>query len=416
MANKSILVVGGGIAGITAAVEAAEVGYEVFLVEKNAYLGGKVSQINEYFPKLCPPNCGLEINFQRIKKNSNIRVITLAEVENISGQEGNFDVTVKINPRYTTEGCTGCGKCAEVCPVERANDFNFGLDKTKAAYLPQPFAFPMKYVIDSAVCLGASCGKCVEACEVKAVDLAMAAKTMNINVGAVIWATGWDSYDIAKLHNYGSGTVANAISNIMMERLAALTGPTNGKILRPSDGKEPKNIAFVQCAGSRDENHQKACSSVCCMATLKQITYVKKQYPDAKVTIYYMDIRAMGKHEDFYNKVQEYDITMIKGKPSEIKEDAESKDVIVLSENQITQEITELKYDMVVLATGMAPATAAAQIPAAAAYDVDGFVVNSSDAPGIYGAGCVAKPGDVASSVQGATAAVIKAIQSTVRG
>ncbi|RYD03789.1 hypothetical protein N752_17015 [Desulforamulus aquiferis] len=152
------------------------------------------------------------------------------------------------------------------------------------------------------------------------------------------------------------------------------------------------------------------------MATLKQITYVKKQYPDAKVTIYYMDIRAMGKHEDFYNKVQEYDITMIKGKPSEIKEDAESKDVIVLSENQITQEITELKYDMVVLATGMAPATAAAQIPAAAAYDVDGFVVNSSDAPGIYGAGCVAKPGDVASSVQGATAAVIKAIQSTVRG
>lgn len=414
MANKSILVVGGGISGITAAVEAAEVGYEVFLVEKNAYLGGKVSQINEYFPKLCPPNCGLEINFQRIKKNPKIRVITLAEVEKVDGQEGNFNVTVKVNPRYVAENCTGCGKCSEVCPVERANAFNFGLDKTKAIFLPQPFAFPMKYVIDNTACTGAACGKCAEVCEVKAVDLNMGAKTMNLNVGAVIWATGWDSYPVEKLANYGSGTVTNAITNIMMERLSALTGPTTGKIVRPSDGKEPKNVAFVQCAGSRDEQHQKTCSSVCCMATLKQIDYVKRQYPDAKVTIYYMDIRAMGKHEDFYNKIKEYDITMIKGKPSEIKED-ENKDVIVLAENQITQEITELKYDMVVLAIGMAPATATAQVPAAVAYDVDGYVLSGS-VPGIYAAGCTAKPGDVASSVQGATATVLKAIQSTVRG
>ena len=414
MANKSILVVGGGISGITAAVEAAEVGYEVFLVEKNAYLGGKVSQINEYFPKMCPPNCGLEINFQRIKKNPNIRVITMAEVEKVAGQEGNFEVTVKVNPRYVAENCTGCGKCAEVCPVERANPFNFGLDKTKAVFLPQPFAYPMKYVIDNTACTGAACGKCAEVCEFKAIDLNMGVKTINLNVGAVVYATGWDSYPVEKLANYGSGTVSNAITNIMMERLAALTGPTNGKIVRPSDGKAPQNIAFVQCAGSRDENHQKACSSVCCMATLKQIDYVKRQYPEAKVTIYYMDIRAMGKHEDFFNKIKEYDITMIKGKPSEIKED-DNKDVIVLAENQITQEITELKYDMVVLATGMTPATAVAQVPAAVAYDVDGFVLSGSQ-PGIYGAGCVAKPGDVASSVQSATAAVLKAIQSTVRG
>ncbi|MEG6616404.1 CoB--CoM heterodisulfide reductase iron-sulfur subunit A family protein [Peptococcaceae bacterium 1198_IL3148] len=413
MGNKSILVVGGGMSGITAAVEAAEAGCEVFLVEKNSYLGGKVSQINKYFPKMCPPNCGLEINFQRIKKNPKIRVLTLAEVESISGTEGNFDVNIKLNPRFVTDNCTGCNKCTEVCPAERANDFNFGLDKTKAIYLAQPFAFPMKYAIDVAACQGVSCGKCVEACEYSAIDLNMQPQTMTVNVGAIIWATGWNSYDVEKLSNYGGGRYANVVPNIVLERMAALTGPTAGKILRPSDQAEPKNIAFVQCAGSRDEHHLKTCSSVCCMATLKQINYVKEQYPDAKVTVYFMDIRAMGKHEDYYQQVMEQDIKWIKGKPSEIKENPDNQNLLVLSEDQFTQEINTLEYDMVVLATGMAPATADVKVPAEMNYDVDGFVLAG---PGIYGAGCTKKPGDVATSVQDATATVLKAIQSTVRG
>lgn len=413
MGNKSILVVGGGMSGITAAVEAAEAGCEVFLIEKNSYLGGKVSQINQYFPKMCPPNCGLEINFQRIKKNHNIRVLTLAEVESISGTEGNFDVNIKINPRYVTENCTGCNKCTEVCPAERADEFNFGLNNTKAIYLAQPFAFPMKYAIDAAACQGASCGKCVEACEYNAIDLNMEAKIMTVNVGAIIWATGWNSYAVEKLSNYGGGRYANVVPNILLERMAALNGPTAGKILRPSDQAEPKNIAFVQCAGSRDEHHLKTCSAVCCMATLKQINYVKEQYPDAKVTVYFMDIRAMGKHEDYYQKVQEKDITWIKGKPSEIKENPDNQNLLVLSEDQFTQEINTLEYDMVVLATGMAPATADVKVPIEMNYDVDGFVLAGS---GIYGAGCTKKPGDVATSVQDATATVLKALQSTVRG
>ncbi len=416
MGNKSILVVGGGISGITAAVEAAEVGCEVFLVEKNSYLGGKVSQINQYFPKMCPPNCGLEINFQRIKKNPKITVLTLAEVESIAGSEGNFDVSIKINPRFVTENCTACGKCAEVCPVETPNEFNLGMDKTKAIHLAQQFAFPMKYVIDSAACQGASCGKCVEACEYNAVDLNMEPKTMKVNVASIIWATGWNSYDIAKLSNYGGGRFKNVISNIMMERMAALTGPTQGKIVRPSDNAEPKNIAFVQCAGSRDEHHLKTCSSVCCMATMKQVNYVRQQYPDAKITIYYMDIRTMGKHEDYYQQVIDtQNVTMIKGKPSEIKEDPDTNNLLVLAENQVTQEITTLEYDLVVLATGMAPATAETKVPADMNYDVDGFIISGPPTPGIYGAGCTKKPGDVASSVQDATAAVLKAVQSTVR-
>ncbi|WP_027366016.1 CoB--CoM heterodisulfide reductase iron-sulfur subunit A family protein [Desulfotruncus alcoholivorax] len=415
MANKSILVVGGGISGLTAAVEAAEVGNEVFIIEKNPYLGGRVSQLNQYFPKLCPPNCGLEINFQRIRKNPKINFFTMAEVESISGQEGNFEVTVKINPRYVNEKCTACGKCVEACPAERANTFNYGMDKTKAVYLPHEFAFPMKYAIDDQACKGAGCGKCAEACEYGAIELGMQAKTMKLNVGSIIWATGWTPYDAGKLSYYGFGRYDNVITNVMMERLAAYNGPTKGKIVRPSDGKEIKSVAFIQCAGSRDENHLKACSNVCCLASLKHATYIREQYPDAEICIYYIDIRARGKYEDFFTKVQEEaNITLIKGKAGEVKQDPETNQLIVIAEDQIEQKVIEKKFDLVVLATGMAPNTSMAQIPCEAAYDEDGFV--AAAAPGIYATGCTKSPLDVASAVRDATATALKAIQSTVRG
>lgn len=412
--NKSILVVGGGISGLTAAIEAAEVGCEVFIVERNPYLGGKVAQINQYFPKLCPPNCGLEINFKRIKSNPRIKFFTMAEVENISGKEGDFDVTIKFNPRFVNEKCTGCAKCVEVCPAERPNAFNFGLDQTKAVYQAHQFAFPNRYVIDEKACQGSSCAKCVEACPYGAIELGMETKTTNLKVGSIVWAAGWDSYDIAKLSNYGAGQYPNVITNLMMERMAALTGPTKGKIVRPSDGKEPKRIAFVQCAGSRDENHLHACSNVCCLASLKQATYVRAQFPDAQIVIFYIDIRARGKYEDFYTKVQdEANVTFIKGKPGEIKEDPATKNLVVLVEDQAQQKVLEEEFDLVVLATGMAPATRDAKVPADIAYDEDGFI--ASAASGIYGAGCVNKPLEVASSVQDGTAAALKAIQSVRR-
>lgn len=413
MVNKSILVVGGGISGLTAAIEAAEVGFDVYIVEKNPYLGGKVAQINQYFPKLCPPNCGLEINFRRIKGSPGIKLLTMAEVESISGQEGNFDVTVRINPRYVNENCTACGKCTEVCPAERANDFNYGLDKTKAIYLPHEFAFPMKYVIDAGACQS-GCGKCAEVCQYGAIEPDMQPKTMKLNVGAVVWATGWKPYDAEKLSYYGFGRFPNVITNVMMERLAAINGPTSGKIVRPSDGKEISRIAFIQCAGSRDENHLHCCSSVCCMASLKQATYVREQYPDAKIYIYYIDIRTRGKHEDFYVKVQnETNITFIKGKAGEIVEDPATGELVIIAEDQLNQQLTEEKFDMVVLATGMMPATAAEKVPAEVSYDEDGFVDESQ--AGVCAAGCVKKPLDVAAAVQDATAAALKAIQS-VRG
>lgn len=412
MINKSILVVGGGIGGLTAALEAAEVGYEVILVEKNPYLGGRVAQLHHYFPKLCPPNCGLEINFKRIRSNPRIKFFTLAEVEAISGEKGNYDVTIKLTPRFVTPDCTACGQCVEVCPQDRPNPFNYGLDKTKAIYLPHNFSFPMKYVVDSTVCPGASCGKCVEVCPVKAIDLGMQAKTVNLKVGAVIWATGWDPYDATKIEYYGFGRYPDVITNVQLERLAAVNGPTQGKIVRPSDGKGIETIAFVQCAGSRDENHQPYCSQVCCLASLKQAMYVREQYPEAKIYIFYIDIRSLGKYEDVYTKVQEdAGVVFIKGKVGEITENPETKKLVLEVEDQLAGEVIHPEVDMVVLATGMAPAAKPAG--GAAALDADGFVASED---GVVGAGCARKPMEVASTVRDATAAALKAIQAVAGG
>lgn len=413
--NRSILVVGGGISGLTTAVEAAEVGYDVYIVEKNPYLGGRVARMHQYFPKLCPPSCGLEINFRRIKESPRIRFFTMAEVEQISGKEGDLDVTIKLNPRYVNEKCTCCGDCAEACTTEIPNEFNYGMDKIKAAYLPHEFAFPMRYVISPQI-VGTDEGKkCAEACKYNAVDLDMQPKSFNLKVGSIVWATGWQPYDAAKIDYYRFGEYPNVITNVMMERLASPNGPTKGKILRPSDGKEVESVAFVQCAGSRDENHLAYCSGICCLASLKQATYVREKNPNSKVYIFYIDIRAYGtRFEDFYNKVRsDENISLIKGKVATILENPETKAITVGAEDQSEGEEVRIDVDLVVLATGMVPNTSEAKIPAEVGYDDYGFVV--SDIPGICTAGCVRKPVDVVTSVQDGTAAALKAIQSCVR-
>lgn len=410
-----ILVVGGGISGITAAVEAADCGYKVLLAEKNPYLGGRVAQINQYFPKLCHPYCGLEINFRRIRQNSQIRYFTLAEIENISGHLGNFDVTVKVQPRYVNEKCTACNQCVEVCPLERPNEFNYGLDKTKAIYLPHELALPMRYVIDDKVCPGTECASCVAACRYDAIDLSMKPKSFTAKVGSVILATGWKPYDATKLDNLGFGNYKNVITNVMLERLAAPNGPTKGKIVRPSDGKEVNNVAFVQCAGSRDENHLPYCSAVCCLASLKQVTYMREQNPHSKVYIFYIDVRAKGTLEDFYVKVQkEENVTLIKGKVAKITEDPEKKDLVVEAEDILSGRKIRVKTALVVLATGIVPTTGEWKIPTDIPCDEYGFIASDSKDRGIIAAGCAKSPADVATSVQDATAAALKAIQCVV--
>jgi len=414
--KKSILVVGGGISGLTAAVEAAEVGYDVYLVEKNATLGGRVAQNNQYFPKLCPPSCGLEINFRRIKDNPRIQYFTLAEVESISGQEGAYEVKIKVNPRFVNENCTACGDCEKACSSEIPSEINYGMNTIKGAYLPFSFAFPLRYVISPQIIGTPDAQKCKDACKYNAVDLDMKPVNVDLTVGAIVWATGWQPFDAGKVEYYGFGKHKNVINNVMMERIASVSGPTKGKIVRPSDGKEISSIAFVQCAGSRDENYLPFCSSVCCLASLKHSRYVREQYPDAQIYIFYIDIRALGKFEDFYSEVaKDKKVSFIKGKVAEITEDPATGALTVTAEDQLSGKLSKTTVDLVVLATGMVPATAQTKIPADVSYEENGFLLRNENKRGIYGAGCVRKPMDVAAAVQDATAATLKAIQSTMR-
>ena len=415
MAENKVLVVGGGFSGLTAAVEAAEAGSDVIIVEKNPYLGGRVTQLNKYFWKMCPPNCGLEIQYKRIKNNGQVKIYTMAEVEKISGSRRELRRDHQDAAPVRERKMHRLQQVRRGVPEERSNDFDFGMSKTKAAYLPHNQAFPLQYVIDVKACKGSSCAKCVEACKYDAIHLDMKAETVNVKVGAVVMATGWNPYDATKMDNLGFGTVQNVITNMMMERLAAPNGPTGGKIVRPSDGKEVKNIAFVQCAGSRDENHLAHCSYICCLASLKQASYVRELYPDSKVKIFYIDIRTPGLYENrFYTKIKEdQNVSFLKGKVAKV-EQAQNGDVKVTAEDiHGGSKITET-FDMVVLATGMQPSTESLKGAGITPTD-DGFVDQATLPKGIYATGTLKTPVDVARSAQDATGVVMKSIQSLRR-
>lgn len=404
------LVVGGGIAGMTAAIETAEAGRSAILVEREPTLGGQVLSFFQYFPKLCPPTCGLEINLRRIRTSNNIRVLTLAEVESVNGTAGDYEVRLKLKPRYVNHKCTACGDCEKACEIERDNPLNYGLDKTKAIYLPHLLAYPYRYVVDPEYAGDERMKKCAEACKYDAIDLDMEGRTISAKAGAVVWATGWKPYDARKIDNLGYGKFEDVVTNVIMERLASESGPTNGKILRPSDRTEIKSIGFVQCAGSRDENHLPYCSSVCCLASMKQASYVRSQYPDAEIHLFYIDVRSPGRMEDFYTKAQEDEkLFFHRGKVGKIYEDSEKNVLVLEAENTLTGLITKTEVEMAVLAVGMVPNTAIDAPPLNTVLDDFGFISPDSER-GVIGAGVSVRPLDVASTVQDGTGAAMKAI------
>ena len=400
-----ILVVGGGITGLSAAVEAAEAGCEVVLVEREPHLGGRVVQMYQYFPKLCPPVCGLEINLRRLRTNPRIKCFTCAQVQDVSEEHDQVRVHIRQSPRFVSECCSGCGTCAEVCPVERKGTFDFGLKTGRAAYLAYPGAWPPGYTIDPASCAGASCGKCVAACPCQAIDLSMPVRSFTFDVAAVIWATGWAPYPPERLTDLGFGSHRDIITNMMMERLASPHGPTQGRVLRPSNGSAPSSVAFVQCAGSRDDAHLGYCSGLCCMASAKQVRYLRNQHPEAEITVYYIDRRALGRHEGFMAETErDAKVHYVPGKVAKI---AIESDAPVL-EVEDTSKCTRLRHrvDLVVLATGMVSSTSLDGL----ALDNHGFLAREQPSPGQFPAGCTRAPMDVASSVRDASSAVLRAL------
>jgi quinone-modifying oxidoreductase subunit QmoA len=416
------LVVGGGIAGMTAAIEIAELGKKVILVERSPFLGGRVTAMNQYFPKLCPPTCGMEINLKRMRANPNIQILTLAEVDSVSGSPGNYETQIKLNPRYVNEKCTCCGDCEKVCEIERDDEFNHGIDKTKAIYLPHLMSYPNRYVVDPKHAGDDRMKKCVEACSYGAIDLDMQERTITASVGAIVWATGWKPYDATKIKNLGFGRYPNVI--IRQE-----SHPRGGKYPHREDhqdgsrpggsrhgygakhGRGITKIGFVQCAGSRDENHLPYCSAVCCLASMKQATYVRERYPEAQIHLFYIDVRSPGRMEDFYTKVQEDENFFFhRGKVGKITETSD-KNLILEAENTLTGRITRMEVDLAVLATGMVPNTAAEPPPLDTARDEFGFLVPGSTA-GAIGAGVAVRPADVATVVQDGTSAALKAINA----
>jgi len=409
--NETILVVGGGIGGMTAALEAAECGKDVVLVEKNPSLGGRVTQLYKYFPKLCHPVCGMEINLRRLKASKRVRLLTLAEVTAISGKPGDYTATVRVQPRYVNENCTACGECAKVVETEIDDVFNYAMKKTKAAYIPFPMAFPSRYVLDPSIIGTPDAGRAQAACKYNAIDLDMKEEVINLKVGAIVWATGWRPYDAAKIQPYGYDRYQRRLTSVEFERMLDPFGPTGGKLIRPSDGKEAKNVAFVQCAGSRDRNHLTHCSRICCMASLKQSTYVREKFgDDGQVSIYYIDIRAIDRFEEFYKKIQaDPKVKFIKSKVANITEDKATGDPILHGVDTEGYHRYDNRHDLAVLAIGMEPSVNAQSIGLNA--DASGFIDINASEGAVFGAGCASNALDVNRAVQSATAAALRAIQ-----
>lgn len=410
--NETIMVVGGGISGLTAALEAAECGKQVLLVEKAPTVGGRVGQMYKYFPKLCFPTCGLEIQYRRLKANKNVRLLTMTEVSGISGDAGNYNVTLKVAPRYVNENCTACGACGEAVEAEFDDEHNHGMKKRKGAYLVHNMAYPQQFVIDPRIIGTPDADKAKEACKYNAVELEMTEQEMNLNVGAIIWATGWKAYDAAKIQPYGYDRYDNVISNVEFERMMDPFGPTGGKIVRPSDGEAPKNIAFIQCAGSRDKNHLKYCSRICCMASLKHTTYVREQFgDDAQSTIYYIDIRAIDRIDDFHQQVKaDPNVTFIKSKVANIV-GGENGNVVLNGVDTEGYHRYANEHDLVVLATGMESTVPAGVFPEGTVINEHGFIDLDESNGAIFGAGCSSDALDVNRAAQNATAAALRAIQ-----
>jgi len=419
-----VLVIGGGVAGIQAALDLADTGYKVYLVEKESSIGGRMAQIDKIFPTMDCSICILAPKMSDAGRHPNIELLTNSDILEVKGYIGNFKVKVLKKPRYVTKDCSACGDCVKVCPVTSPNEFDVGLATRHAIYTPFAQAVPSTYIIDCNLCLNKEniivCDKCIKACERKTIDFNMKPETLELDVGTIIVATGADVYDPASLVNYGYTKYPNVITSLEFERLINAGGPSGGRLIRPSDMQIPDSVAFIQCVGSRSESGHLYCSNVCCMNTIKDSLLIKEHWPNTKIYVYYVDIRAYGKgFEDLYKRARKEGVLFIRGLPTEIVENKKTRDLWLVGENTLQKEVYKTKVGMVILSIGIEPRQDSDVIQRLCTLSrtPDGFFMEAHpklrpvDAPtgGVFLAGCAESPKDIKDSVTQASAAAARA-------
>jgi len=428
--EPAVLVVGGGVAGIQASLDLANRGIKVYIVEKSPSLGGRMAQLDKTFPTMDCSMCILAPKMIECSHHENIELLTYSEVKGIKGAAGNFVVKVLKKPRYVDiTKCTGCGTCADHCPVEVPNEFDEGLGMRKAVYMPLPQAVPRAMTVDKVNCL--ECGLCETVCEAKAVNLDQQPEEVDLNVGAVILAIGFDIFDPSVITTYGYGRYRNVITALELERLLCASGPTGGHLIRPSDGRIPRKIAFIQCVGSRDRRFGNTyCSSICCKYAAKDAVLIKEHHPQARVSIFYIDLRTFGRgFQEFINRAKsEYGIKFVRSSPGEIMEDPETGNLRIWYENTITGAIENLEFDMVVLCPALIPRVDAKELAKILGIEVDsyGFFRASADIAnpidttvlGIFACGyCLGpKTGDIPDSIMQGSATAARVAELLAGG
>ncbi|NQV19283.1 MAG: CoB--CoM heterodisulfide reductase iron-sulfur subunit A family protein [Armatimonadetes bacterium] len=422
--NPKALVIGGGIAGIQTSLDIANSGHKVILIEKNPSIGGHMSQLSETFPTLDCSQCILTPKMVEVSQHENINLFVYSELEEISGSVGNFKIKIRRKASYVDNSkCTGCGVCSEKCPVSVDSKFDEGLGKRKAIYSPFPQAVPNKPVIDKEHCIfflkDGKCGVCQIVCTLNAIDFKQKDEIIEEEVGAVVVATGYELYPIENMLEYGAGKYPDVINGLQFERLLSASGPTQGEVLRPSDNKIPKRIAFISCVGSRDpEHHLPYCSKICCMYMVKHALLYKEHVPDGEAIVFSIDIRTSGKdYEEFLTRAKEDgNILYIRGKPARIIKQGD--DLVVWCINTLTGKQLRVECDMVVLSMSMVPSSGALDLARKLRIHTNdfGFFTEAhpklrpveSLVPGFYLAGTAQGPKDIPDTVSQASGAAAK--------
>ena len=422
--NRDVMVIGGGVVGIQAALDLGDMGFRVHLVEKKASIGGRMAQLDKTFPTNDCSLCILSPKMAECSRHPNITLHTHSEVTEVTGSAGDFGVTVHTMPRFVDEGaCTGCHECTQKCPVKVADEFDMGLRMREAVHMYFLQAVPAVVSIDPEHCLYLTkgrCGICKRVCEAGAIDYEQQESEFTLQVGAIVVATGFDPFDPSVLKPYGYGKHRNVITSMEYERLICASGPTGGHLVRQSDGEPAKRLGFIQCAGSRDIKHNRFCSSVCCMYATKEAILANEHDREVRSTIFYADLRAAGKgFQEYVNRAQsEYKVDYVRARVAEIMQDEMERPVICY-EDTVTGESKSETVDLAVLAVSLVPRRGAQELADVleVELDEDNFIKTAPFSPadttrrGIFACGYCRGPADIPESVAQASGAAARAAE-----